>query len=355
MQLNPGGEAMQTQCGGYTGGYTHGEHQQRYARVARLMPPVEWDTHFELVRAIEQLKRERNAVVLAHNYQRPEIFHGVADAQGDSLALAHAAARSTADVIVMCGVRFMAETAKVLAPEKTVLLPAPDAGCSLAESITPQDIRALRARYPGTPVVCYVNTSAEVKAECDACCTSANALEIVESLGAHRVIFVPDEYLAAHVAANTDVRIIPWRGRCEVHERFTGAEVADYRRVTSAYVLAHPECPPDVQLAADYVGSTSGMIAALAQRRPARAALITECSMADNICTGFPETEFLRPCNLCPHMQRVTLPRIHAALTHLHPAIELPPAVALAARGCVQRMLDIAARRAAPRSHCHPA
>lgn len=334
---------MQTRCGGYT----HAHHGQRYARVARLMPPMEWDAHFDLVSAIEELKRDRNAIVLAHNYQRPEIFHGIADIQGDSLALAREAARLTADVIVMCGVRFMAETAKLLAPDKTVLLPAPDAGCSLADSITPADIRALRARHPGAPVVCYVNTSAAVKAECDACCTSANALEIVESLGARAVIFVPDEYLAAYVAANTHVRIIPWRGRCEVHERFTGAEVTEYRRSANAYVLAHPECPRDVQLAADYVGSTAGMITALTRRRPSRAVLITECSMADNICSGFPETEFLRPCNLCPHMQRITLPRIHAALTHLHPAIELPPNVAVAARSCVQRMFDIAERRAA--------
>ena len=330
-----------------SGGYSLGEHVQRYARVARVMPAAEWEAHFDLVRDIERLKRERGAIVLAHNYQRPEVFHGVADVQGDSLALARDAARSAAKVIVMCGVRFMAETAKLLAPGKTVLLPAPEAGCSLAESITPADIRAPRARHPGAPVVCYVNTSAAVKAECDACCTSANALEIVESLGAREVIFVPDEYLAAYVAANTHVRIIPWRGRCEVHERFSGAEVAEYRRATKAYVLAHPECPPDVQLAADYVGSTSGMINALSRRRPARAALITECSMADNICSGFPETEFLRPCNLCPHMQRITLPRIHAALTHMQPAIELPTDVSLAARNCVQRMFDIAAPRAA--------
>lgn len=327
--------------------YTYGDHARRYARVARLMPLMEWEAHFELVSAIESLKRERNAVVLAHNYQRPEIFHGVADFQGDSLALAREAAACDADVIVMCGVSFMAETAKLLAPDKTVLLPAPDAGCSLAESITPADIRALRARHPAAPVVCYVNTSAAVKAECDACCTSANALEIVESLGAREVIFVPDEYLAAYVAANTHVRIIPWCGRCEVHERFTGAQIDEYRRESGAYVLAHPECSREVQLAADYVGSTSGMIAALAREQPARAALITECSMADNICSGFPHTEFLRPCNLCAHMQRVSLARVHAALTDPSPAVELPFQVALAARACVQRMFDIAERRAA--------
>ena len=327
-------------------GYTPGEHVERYARVARLMPAMEWEAHFDLVRAIENLKRERNALVLAHNYQRPEIFHGVADVQGDSLALARAAASSTADVIVMCGVRFMAETAKLLAPDKTVLLPM-EAGCSLAESIAPADIRALRARHPGASVVCYVNTSAAVKAECDACCTSANAIEVVESMGTPEVILVPDEYLAAYVAANTRVRIISWRGRCEVHECFTGTEVGEYRRTTGAYVLAHPECSRDVQMAADYVGSTSGMIAALARRRPARAVLVTECSMADNVCSAFPETEFLRPCNLCPHMQRITLRSILDSLTHLRLAIDVPHETRIAARNCVQRMFDIVERRAA--------
>lgn len=331
----------------HAAGYTHQEHGRRYSRVTRLMPRAEWEAHFDLVQAIEQLKRERNAVVLAHNYQRPEIYHGVADLQGDSLALAREAAGSSADVIVMCGVRFMAETAKLLAPDKTVLLPAPDAGCSLSDSITPQDVRALRAQHPGAPVVCYINTSAAVKAECDACCTSANALEVIESLDAPEVIFVPDEYLAAHVAAHTHVRIIAWRGRCEVHERFTGPQVEEYRRAAQAYVLAHPECPRDVQLAADYVGSTSQMIAALARRRPARAVLLTECSMADNVCSGFPDTEFLRPCNLCPHMQRITLHKIYTALSQLHPAIDLPEEIAGAARACVQRMMDAADRRAA--------
>jgi quinolinate synthase len=320
--------------------YGYGEHLGRYARVARLMPTVEWDAHFDSVRAIEALKRERNALVIAHNYQRPEIFHGVADVHGDSLALARQAARSDADVIVMCGVRFMAETAKLLAPDKTVLLPA-EAGCSLAESIAPADIRALRAQHPNAPVVCYVNTSAAVKAECDACCTSANAIEVIESLRAPEVIFVPDQYLAAHVAANTHVRIIPWQGRCEVHERFTASEIREYRRATNAYVLAHPECPREVQLEADYVGSTSAMIAALAKQQPARAVLFTECSMADNICSAFPDTEFLRPCNLCPHMQRITLGSIHAALMNLQIAIELPDDIAVAARRCVQRMFEL--------------
>lgn len=323
------------------------EHAQRYARVSRLLLPAEWDAHFALIAAIESLKRARDAVVLAHNYQRPEIFHGVADFHGDSLELARQAASSTATVIVVCGVHFMAEAAKLLAPEKTVLLPDIEAGCSLADSITAEDVRRLRARHPGVPAVCYVNTSAAVKAECDTCCTSANAIQIVEALNAPEVIFVPDEYLAAHVAAHTDVRIISWPGRCEVHERFTGAEVREYRRTTGAFVLAHPECSREVQVAADYVGSTTGMIKALERQRPSRAVLITECSMSDNICGAFPDTEFLRPCNLCPHMQRITLAKIHACLEHLSPAIEVPNDVADGARRATWRMLQLGARRGA--------
>ncbi len=253
--------------------YGPAQHRERYERVARLMPVFEWDAHYELVAAIKALKRERNAVILAHNYQRPEVYHGVADFCGDSLELARHAARATADVIVLCGVRFMAETAKLLAPDKTVLLPDAAAGCSLADSITPDDVRALRARHPGVPVVCYVNTSAAVKRECDACCTSSNAQAVVESLGVPEVIFIPDEYLAAHDAAHTSVRIIPWQGHCEVHERFTGQEVREYRSASQAYVLAHPECPRDVLDAADFVGSTSAMIAALERQQPPRAML----------------------------------------------------------------------------------
>ena len=320
--------------------YDIAEHARRHARVARLMPAAEWDVHYELVGAIEALKRERNAVVLAHNYQRPEIFHGVADFVGDSLELARKAAQSEADVIVMCGVRFMAKTAKLLSPQRTVLLPDLEAGCSLADSITPGDVRALRRGHPGVPVVCYVNTSAAVKNECDACCTSSNAQLVVESFGVPEVILVPDEYLAAHVASRTHVRVIPWGGHCEVHERFTGAEVREFRESARAYVLAHPECPRDVQEAADFVGSTSGMIAALEQARPERAVLITECSMADNIAGAFPGTDFLRPCNLCPHMQRITLAGVRASLEHLAPAIEVPEEIAAGARRAVQRMLD---------------
>ena len=321
--------------------YTHDEHIERYARVSRLMPLMEWEAYFDLVHEIQVLTQAHNALVLAHHYHRPDIFHAIADVHGDSLTLAREGAKSDADVIVMCGVRFMAETAKILSPEKTVLLPSLSAGCSLADSITAEDVRALRAQYPGTPVVCYVNTDAAVKAECDACCTSANAIEVVERLGADQVIFVPDEFLAAHVAANTRVRIISWRGHCEVHERFTAREVHEYRRATGAYVIAHPECPRDVQLAADYVGSTSGMIKALRREKPARAVLITECSMADNVCSEFPETEFVRPCNLCPHMQAITLPGIRDALAHLRPAIEVPLDIARAAKRSIDRMFEL--------------
>jgi quinolinate synthase len=320
--------------------YGLAEHRSRYAQVRRLMPSSEWDALYETTAAIAQLKRERKAIVLAHNYQRPEIFHGVADAQGDSLALASFAAASNAEVIVMCGVQFMAETAKLLAPDRLVLLPDPQAGCSLADSISAADVSALRERHPGAPAVCYVNTSAAVKAECDACCTSANAVEVVESMGAPAVIFVPDEYLAAYVAARTSVRIIAWDGHCEVHERFTGNQVREYRQLAQAYVLAHPECPVEVQQAADYVGSTSGMIAALERRRPQRAVLITECSMSDNISSAFPETEFVRPCNLCPHMQRITLASIRACLERLAPAVEVPSDIAVRARRTVLRMLN---------------
>lgn len=309
------------------------------------MPEVEWDAHYELIAAIEALKHARDAIVLAHNYQRPEIFHGVADFQGDSLALARYAASSDEAVIVVCGVHFMAETAKLLAPGRIVLLPDPEAGCSLADSITAEDVRALRVRYPGVPVVCYVNTSAAVKAECDSCCTSANAVQIVEGLDAPEVILVPDQYLAAYVAANTGVRIISWPGRCEVHEQFTAAQVREYRQTTDAFVLAHPECSREVQQAADYVGSTAGMITALEEQRPSRAVLITECSMSDNICGAFPDIEFLRPCNLCPHMQRTTLAKIHACLERMAPAIDIPADVADGARRASWRMIELGRRR----------
>ena len=284
-------------------------------RVRRVVPEMEWPVHAPYVDAIREWKAKRNAVVLAHNYQAPEIFHGVADITGDSLALARKAAETDADVIVMAGVHFMAETAKILSPEKTVLMPDLEAGCSLAASITAADVRLLRERYPDAPVVTYVNTSAEVKAESDVCCTSANAVEVVESLKVPRVIFLPDEYLGKYVASQTKTEIILWKGHCEVHERFTGDDIRSFRRQhPDVTVLAHPECPPDVLEASDYVGSTAGMVQHIGAVRPSRVVLVTECSMADNVAVDFPKTEFVRPCNLCPHMKRITLPKILRSL-----------------------------------------
>jgi len=313
-----------------------------YARMARVMPEIEWPVHAPYVDAIREWKAKRNAVVLAHNYQTPEIFHGVADITGDSLALAQKAAETDADVIVMAGVHFMAETAKILSPEKTVLIPDTAAGCSLASSITAADVRLLRERYPDSPVVTYVNTSAEVKAESDVCCTSANAVEVVESLGVPRVIFLPDEYLGRYVASQTKTEIVLWQGHCEVHERFTGAEVEGFRKQhPDVTVLAHPECPPDVLAAADYVGSTAGMVRHLESARPSRVVLVTECSMSDNVAVHFPKTEFVRPCNLCPHMKRITLPKILHALQAMEHRVEVEPAVAERARRAVERMLAV--------------
>jgi quinolinate synthase len=311
-------------------------------RLRGAVPEVEWPVHAPYLVRIEELKRERNAVILAHNYQTPEIFHGVADIRGDSLALAREAARTDAEVIVLCGVHFMAETAKIINPQKTVLIPDLRAGCSLAESITGDDVRALRARYPGVPVVTYVNTSAEVKAESDICCTSSNAVQVVESLGSNRVIFLPDEYLASYVAGQTDVEIIKWDGRCEVHERFTAHEVRQYRSVSpDLVVLAHPECPPEVLAEADYVGSTSGMATYVRERQPKNVAMITECSMSDNVAAENPEVNFIRPCNLCPHMKRITLPRILRSLERLEHRIDVDPATAARARSAVERMLAV--------------
>ena len=303
---------------------------------------MEWPVHAPYVDAIREWKAKRNAVVLAHNYQTPEIFHGVADITGDSLALARRAAETDADVIVMAGVHFMAETAKILSPEKTVLIPDLAAGCSLAESITGADVRLLRERYPDAPVVTYVNTSADVKAESDVCCTSANAVEVVESLDAKRVIFLPDEYLGRYVASKTKTEIILWKGHCEVHERFTGEEIQSYRQQhPDIAVLAHPECPPDVLAASDFVGSTSGLIRHVEERRPAKVVLITECSMSDNVAVQFPEVEFIRPCNLCPHMKRITLPNILHSLQKMEHRVEVEPEVAGRARTAVEKMLAV--------------
>ena len=317
-----------------------------YERMRRVMPQIEWPVHAPYVAAIEEWKAKRNAVVLAHNYQTPEIFHGVADYVGDSLGLARKGAETDAGVIVLAGVHFMAETAKILSPAKTVLIPDPRAGCSLAESITGADVRLLRQRYPGVPVVTYVNTSAEVKAESDVCCTSANAVAVVESLGVGRVIFLPDEFLGKYVASRTEVEVVLWHGHCEVHERFTGDEIRSLRRRfdDGLVVLAHPECPPEVLAEADFVGSTAAMIRHLGERRPRRVVMVTECSMSDNVAVEYPDVEFIRPCNLCPHMKRITLAKILASLETMEHRVEVDPEVAERARRAVERMLAVGRR-----------
>jgi quinolinate synthase len=313
-----------------------------YERVKAVIPPVEWSVFARDIEAIATLKRTRNAVVLAHNYQTPEIFHCVADLVGDSLALAREATRVHADVIVLAGVHFMAETAKLLNPSKMVLIPDAGAGCSLAASITPADVRLLRQRYPGVPVVTYVNTSAAVKAESDICCTSGNAKKIVESLGTGRVIMLPDAYLAQNVAAQTDVEIIAWTGHCEVHERFTAAEIHDLReQYPGIVVLAHPECPPEVVAEADFAGSTAAMNDYVGTRKPARVVMVTECSMSDNVAVDHPDIEFIRPCNLCPHMKRITLANIRHALQTLTCEVTIDPVVTAGARRAVERMLAV--------------
>jgi len=320
------------------------EYAELGARLDRLMPCAEWQLHLPWIDAIRRLKAIRGATILAHSYQSPEIFHGVADVTGDSLALAQAAADSEHEIIVFCGVHFMAETAAILAPDRTVLIPDPKAGCSLASSIQADDVRALRALHPGVPVVSYINTAAEVKAESDACCTSANALQVVEAMGSDRVIFLPDRYLGQHVADQTGVELILWPGSCEVHERFTAAEVRHTRERFNARIVAHPECPPEVLAEADFVGSTTAMAAWLRRERPSRVALITECSMADNLKVDFPAIEFIRPCNLCPHMQRIDLPKIYACLRDLRPRVSVAPAIAARAGQALKRMLAVGRR-----------
>ena len=313
-----------------------------YERVRKVIPEIEWPIHAPYIAAINELKKEKNAIILAHNYQTPEIYHCVADITGDSLALAQRAADTDADVIVVAGVHFMAETTKLLCPDKTVLIPDLGAGCSLAESITAADVRKLREEYPGVPVVTYVNTSAEVKAECDICCTSGNAVSIVESLGSDRVIFLPDEYLAAYVAEQTDVEIISWKGRCEVHERFTADELESFRADHEGLtIIAHPECPPDVLATSDFVGSTAQMQDYVVNERPSKVLMVTECSMSDNVSAGIDDVEFIRPCNLCPHMKKITLAKIQESLETLSPAVQIDAAVADRARVSVQRMLDV--------------
>lgn len=311
-------------------------------RLKGVIPEVEWAVHAPYIAEINRLKKEMNAVLLVHNYQTPEIFHGVADFVGDSLALARKATEVDADIIVQCGVHFMAETTKLLNPDKTVLIPDLRAGCSLAASITGADVRKLREQHPGVPVVSYVNTTADVKAETDVCCTSANAVEVVESLGVDKVIFTPDGYLAQYVASQTDVEIIYWEGACEVHERFTGEELRDYRsQYPGIRVIAHPECPPDVLAEADFVGSTSGMINYVGEQKPEQIVMITECSMSDNVAVEHPDVDFIRPCNLCPHMKQITLPRILDALRKRQYEVTIDPEIAARARLSVERMLEI--------------
>ena len=314
----------------------------RYLAVRHAIPPIEWPVYAGDVAAILDLKRRRQAAILAHNYQDPVIFHGVADATGDSLAFAEKAASLDAEVLVVCGVTFMAETVKLLNPQRIVLIPDLEAGCSLAASITADDVRALKRRHPGVPVVCYVNTTADVKAESDICCTSANAVEVVRSLGTDRVLFVPDRYLAHYVQSQTDVEVIAWEGRCEVHERFTADDIREMRSLfPGVVVLAHPECSPGVLAEADYVGSTSGMIRRLREHPPACASLVTECAMSDNVAQAMPGVKFVRPCNLCPYMRKITLASVRHALETMTHVVSIDPDVASRAKRAIDRMLTV--------------
>lgn len=322
------------------------ETREIWSHVKARVTPLEWRLQAPLIAEINRLKREKNAVILAHNYMTAEIFHGVGDYVGDSLGLAREAARSDAKIIVQAGVHFMAETSKVLCPDKTVLIPDLRAGCSLASSITGADVRLIKQRYPGLPVVTYVNTTAEVKAETDICCTSANAVQVVEEAarlwGVDRVILIPDEFLARNVARQTEIGIIAWKGRCEVHERFDAQDIAEMRLAyPDAEILAHPECPTDVIEAADFTGSTAAMTDYVATRKPKQVVLITECSMADNVACDAPGTEFVRPCNLCPHMKRITLENVYEALLYDRWEVTVDAAVSERARAAVQRMIDL--------------
>ena len=313
-----------------------------YQKISKAVPEIEWPSHAPYIYKINKLKKEKNAVILAHNYQTPEIYHGVSDFSADSLALAVEAAKTKADIIVMCGVHFMAETAKLMSPEKKVLLPDMRAGCSLSSSITGNDVRNLKKKYPGVPVVSYVNTSAEVKAETDICCTSANAVKIVNSLGVKKVIFLPDDYLAKYVSSQTDVEIISWKGTCEVHEQFNDQEINEIRKNNPGIkVIAHPECPPDVIKVSDFTGSTSGMIKYVKDNQPEKVMMVTECSMSDNVQVDNPNVKFIRPCNLCPHMKKITLPKILDCLQNETNEILMSEETIEKARKSVKRMTEI--------------
>tara|TARA_B100001250_G_scaffold15223_1_gene13308 strand:- start:692 stop:1681 length:990 start_codon:yes stop_codon:yes gene_type:complete len=313
-----------------------------YQKISKAVPEIEWSSHAPYIYAINKLKKEKNAVILAHNYQTPEIYHGISDFSADSLALAVEAAKTKADIIVMCGVHFMAETAKLMSPNKKVLLPDMSAGCSLSSSITGEDVRNLKKKYPGVPVVSYVNTSADVKSETDVCCTSANAVKIVNSLGVKKVIFLPDDYLAKYVASQTDVEIISWKGTCEVHEQFNDQEINEIRKNNPGIkVIAHPECPPDVINASDFTGSTSGMIKYVKDNQPEKVMMVTECSMSDNVQVDNPNVKFIRPCNLCPHMKKITLPKILDCLQNETNEILMDEVTIEKAKKSVERMTKI--------------
>jgi quinolinate synthase len=312
-----------------------------YDKVKKVIPEVEWPVFAPLIDRINQLKKQKNAVILGHNYMTPEIFHCVADITGDSLALARSAAKTDADIIVMAGVHFMAETSKIMNPSKKVLIPDTGAGCTLAEAITAEDVRKLKAQYPGVPVVTYVNTSADVKAESDICCTSANAAQIVEGLGVPRVIMLPDEYLALNTAKQVKCEIITWKGRCMVHEQFSPDDIKNLRATNpGVVVLAHPECSPEVVAECDFTGSTAGMIDYVAKNKPPKVVLVTECSMSDNVAADFPELDFVKPCNLCPFMKKIELTNILHSLEHETTEVHIDPAIAAKARVSVERMIN---------------
>ena len=316
--------------------------QEIYKKISKFVPEAEWKIHAPLIQRINKIKKEKNAIILAHNYQTPEIYHGVADISADSLALAVEASKTKADKIIMCGVHFMAETAKLMCPEKKVFLPDMQAGCSLSNSITGEDVKLLKQKFPGVPVVSYVNTSADVKAETDVCCTSANAVKVVESLNVDKVIFLPDQYLADYVAKNTKVKIISWKGTCIVHEQFTGTEIKEIKSQNPGIkIIAHPECPPDVIAASDFAGSTSGMIDYVKNKQPKKVMLVTECSMSDNVEADNPKVSFIKPCNLCPYMKKINLKKILDCLENETNEIILDSKTIEAARKSVIRMTEI--------------
>ena len=314
-----------------------------YDRMSRVVSPADWAIFAPYVKAINDLKAEKNAVILGHNYMTPEIYHGISDFGGDSLQLAIKATEVEADVIVQCGVHFMAETSKILSPEKTVLMPDMEAGCSLAESITAEGIEEMRRRYPGAPVVTYVNTTAEVKAASDICCTSSNAAQIVAAQDSHTVIMTPDQYLAQNVARDVPQKnVVWWEGSCIVHEQYSATDLRDFREWNpGTRLIAHPECPPDVVAEADFSGSTSGIIKYVSDEKPEKALLITECSMASNIADALPEVEFVGPCNMCPYMKKITLEKVLFSLDTMTGQVEVDADIAAKARLSVQRMIDL--------------